>query len=588
MNNFRFLSDYIAPLRWMFLLTVVLMSFESISYLTIIRLQQWLIDDVLRAGQYGKSLEIILLFAAAFILYLIFFTYGPYTMDKTAGSIHKSMVKQFMSCLYKMPTSKLQKERTATFVHHITQDIVTISNTVGQLIPRGIQQIVAALVLVVIVGMASPFILLFSTIISILYVYLGNVFSNRMKNAANEVQEAKSRMLVHVEEGISSTREVIAYHRLLWEEKHYRTFFQNYFDKVMKEGKVDNLQMISSEPLNWGVRLLILGYGGYLVLKGELSIGMFVIIFQYGSQLVQAFQSIYKAIIQLSSGSASIDRVRQVMDGERWNEGEIEFQHPIQNIRFEKVRFHYHENANNVLDNFNLKLPIGQKIAFVGTSGGGKSTIIQLLIRFFEPVSGEIVVNGLPIYKWKRSDWMNRIGIVFQDPYLFPDTIRNNLLLGSNDVSEEKIRQACQAAQIHEYIKSLPKQYETVIGDRGITLSGGQRQRLAIARTLIRDPEILILDEASSALDQTTERYLQDSIDQLREGKTTIIVAHRLSTVKNADMIYVMDQGKILEKGTHEELLNNNSLYKKLVYNQENEDKRFRRTVGGIYGNTSY
>lgn len=339
----------------------------------------------------------------------------------------------------------------------------------------------------------------------------------------------------------------------------------------MTESKVVNWERITSEPLNWGVRLLILGYGGYLVLQGELSIGMFVILFQFGSQLSQSFNELYVFAMEMSSGSASIDRILKVTEGEVVNEGIQEMNAPIQGIRFEKVCFNYHGNDNIVLDDLNIDLPIGRKVAFVGISGGGKSTITQLLIRFFEPVSGHIVVNGQPLHQWKRSDWMTRVGIVFQEPYLFPDTILNNLLMGLNDLPEEKIHKACQAAQIHDHIMSLPQQYGTIIGDRGITLSGGQRQRLAIARSLIRDPEVLILDEATSALDLTTERHLQEAIDQFRKDKTTIIIAHRLSTVKNADVIFVMNKGQVTGRGTHQELLESHSVYKQLVYHQESE-----------------
>ncbi|MDP5273726.1 ABC transporter ATP-binding protein [Chengkuizengella axinellae] len=571
MNNLKYFKQYILPVKWLFLLAAVLMIFESLFLLSMVGLQQLLIDDVLLAKQYDKVLGIILLFAFVFIAYALLFTFAPHAMHITTAKIQKRLSQQFMDYMYKIPTAILQKERTATYVHHITEDIYKVSDMIGQQMPRGIQQIFSALFLIVIIGIASPPMLIFCLVITILYVFLSRVFTKRIRKAAREVQEAKSQLLVHLEEGISSTREVIAYHRLKWEEKLYRSIFGNYFEKVMKEGKLENLQMISSEPLNWGVRLLILGYGGYLVLQDQLSIGMFVIMFQFGAQFVQFIQGFFNFVMQMSVNNASVDRLRNVMEKDRWEDGVEELQNPIHEIHFNNVSFSYEENHSKVLHDLHFQFPIGKKIAIVGLSGGGKSTISQLLIRFFEPVSGEIIVNGMPLHKWKRSDWIDRVGIVFQEPYLFPDTIRNNLCLGMEDVPESKMIESCQAAQIHEYIMSLPEQYDTGIGDRGITLSGGQRQRVAIARTLMRDPEILILDEATSALDLTTERELQETIDQLRRGKTTIIIAHRLSTVKNADVILVMDKGQIVERGTHEELLENGSVYRQLVYHQQSE-----------------
>jgi ABC-type multidrug transport system fused ATPase/permease subunit len=207
---------------------------------------------------------------------------------------------------------------------------------------------------------------------------------------------------------------------------------------------------------------------------------------------------------------------------------------------------------------------MNRKIAFVGGSGGGKSTIAQLLIRFYEPYKGNIRVNGFPLQDFERKSWSDKVAIVFQEPYLFPDTIRNNLLLDKKEMLEEEIIEACRIACIHNFIESLPDGYDTMLGERGITLSGGQRQRIALARSVLRKPEILILDEATSALDLHTEREVMRNLDEQRQGSLTIIIAHRLSTVANADMIVVMDKGKITEQGKHEELMDKNSVYKSL------------------------
>jgi ABC-type multidrug transport system fused ATPase/permease subunit len=216
-----------------------------------------------------------------------------------------------------------------------------------------------------------------------------------------------------------------------------------------------------------------------------------------------------------------------------------------------------------------MDLPLGSKIAFVGASGGGKSTISQLLIRFFEPQSGSVLVNGRPLSDYKREDWTKRVDIVFQDPYLIPETIRTNLTLGREPISDEKVEAMCRVAQIHDVIQELPDGYETIIGERGITLSGGQRQRLSLARAFLANPEILILDEATSALDLETERLVQKGLDELRDGRTTIIIAHRLSTIINADRIYVINRGKVIEQGNHEQLMMGDTAYKRLVYAEE-------------------
>ncbi|WFR60615.1 ABC transporter ATP-binding protein [Paenibacillus amylolyticus] len=316
--------------------------------------------------------------------------------------------------------------------------------------------------------------------------------------------------------------------------------------------------------------MLILGYGGWLVLQGELSIGMFVVLFQLGFQFIQYLQDLFNSFMDWSAGGASVERLLNVMEGEQMDEGNTPVPLPLQSLSFNHVNFSYEPGRNVILNNLTFDIPMGLKIAIVGTSGSGKSTIAQLLIRYFDPDAGRILVNGKPLKQLYRSDWTERIGIVFQEPYFFPDTIQNNLLMGTEEEqSVNLMRSACEAAQIDEYILSLPEGYDTFIGDRGITLSGGQRQRLAIARALIQNRDILILDEATSALDVTTERRLQQAIDRYREGKTTIVIAHRLSTIQNADLIFVMHKGEMVESGTHDQLLNQEGLYREMVNLQD-------------------
>ena len=230
--------------------------------------------------------------------------------------------------------------------------------------------------------------------------------------------------------------------------------------------------------------------------------------------------------------------------------------------------FNIQKISPKVLDELSLSVPIGKKVAIVGASGSGKSTIAKLLIRFFQPSDGTIRVNGSDLYEMREDEYDSSYNIAFQEPYFFPDTIRNNILFGRTGISDEKMIEICRLAQIHEDIMKLDLGYDAVIGERGISLSGGQKQRLSLARALATDPEILILDEATSALDLETERQIQRNMDELRQGKTTIIIAHRLSTVQNADVIYVFENGRVAEAGSHKELMKNGFVYVNLVHAQ--------------------
>lgn len=569
-QHIQFLKKYCMSRPSLLLISVFLMILESLSSLGIIRLQQRLIDDILLQGQYEQVPDIIFLFVAAFLLYAFLFTYGPHMMHKNQSAIQAHMVDDFMSYVYRIPVQHLQKERIATYVHYVTQDLDKVAHMAGNQLPRGIQQIFAVIFVAVMIGMASPIMLLACFALGVAYVCLGRFFAVKLKKAAGDVQQTKSRVLVHIEQGISSTRDVLAYHRLAWEKERYDRLYKTYYEKVMHEGKLVNLKMITSEPLNWGVRVLIIGYGGLLVLQGKLSIGMFVVLFQLGFQFIQYLQDLFNLLMDWSAGSASLERLRNVMEGEQSDEGSDPVPTPLQSISFNNIDFSYEPGGSAVLKNLSFEFPMGLKIGIVGTSGSGKSSIAQLLIRYFDPEAGSILVNGSPLQRVRRVNWTQSIGIVFQEPYLFPDTIRNNLLMGLDEQNNTNtMRAACKAAQIDEYIMSLPDGYDTVIGDRGVTLSGGQRQRLSIARALIQNREILILDEATSALDMTTERQLQQAVDRHRKGKTTIVIAHRLSTIQNSDLILVMHKGEMVESGTHDQLMNQGALYQEMVSRQE-------------------
>lgn len=568
-HNLKWLSTYIDPNKRLLTLAIILMVAESYAYLATIWLQQILIDDVLIANQFEQFFTIILLMAGAFVAYSILFTLGPHTIMKTQVSITEQLVNNFMNYMYQIPSAILQKERIGSYVHYIVNDITRVGGMAANDIPRAVQQIAAALVLFGMVGFNSPMILVFSLFCCIVYVWLGRYFSKKLKSGAQKVQETRSDLLVHIEEGISSTREVIAYHRMEWESKIYEKFFKKYFQAVMQEGKLVNQQLISSEPIKWAITLFILGYGGFLVLQGQMSIGVFVVLYQFSNQLVSRFQQLFNMAMDFSGKMASLERVRRVMDGPVWKDGTETLEGKIDSLQLRQFHFKYEPETEDILKDLTMNLPIGKKSAIVGFSGSGKSTIAQLLLRFYEPSGGSIIVNEKRLSDINRRDWINKIAIVSQDPYLYPDTIRNNILLGKNSICEEEMIRVCKMTAIHEYIQSLPNQYNTIIGERGITLSGGQRQRIAIARALIRNTEILILDESTSALDFITEKNIQHQIDQYRKGKTTIVIAHRLSTIKNADHIFVLDNGMLVEQGSHQTLLSQKGYYFNLIQADE-------------------
>lgn len=570
MENLQWIWSYLYKIKWWFIGMIVIAGIESLTFLATIGLQKQLIDDVIIGQNSHLFSYILILMAVAFIVYSFLFGLVPQLMYGNMSRLRELISVDYINYLYHLPIKMLQKERISRYVNYATQDIMRIGEGFALQLPRGIQNLISSIVTISFISLASPLILVIVVTLSIIYILLGYFNSSRMKEVGKAVQAEKANVLVHIEEGISSTREVIAYHRQKWERSKYERAFNQYFSNIWKEGKAENHYLIMSEPLKWISILFVLGYGGYLVFHHQLSFGMFIVTFQFTSLLTESLKSTFSLAMELSSKMAHVERVRLVMSEMLWNDEGVDIDGPIHQLEFDRVSFQYEARNENVLDNINFQIPVGSKVAFVGLSGGGKSTIAQLLIRFFEPTSGEIRLNGVPLNHIRRSDYAKRVGIVFQEPYLFPDSIRNNLVMGGT-VSDEQLRKICQATLIHEDIMRLPKGYDTMIGERGITLSGGQRQRLALARALLRNPELLILDEATSALDLETERHVQQNIDELRSGKTTIIIAHRLSTIMNADLIMTLRMGKIVERGTHDQLVQNESLYRSLMEATERE-----------------
>lgn len=570
--NIRWLLSIVKPIRWLFLVSLLLMFVQSVVTLGTIGIQKWIIDDVFLDERYDLLQGVILSFIALIIAFSILWVTVATLLGKCISGVQLTLSEKLFTHIQNIPMKIFQSERVAGYVYKMTQDSWNVTFLIAQQITRTIQHICYVILLFAIMGAMNPYILLASVVLGVAYIVLSKYFAPRLKNASKEMYEQKSNLTVFIEEGISSTREVVAFDHHEWEMDKYRKIFQYYYQKVMREGKLVNRQLISSEPLKWGINVAILGIGGYAVINQTVSLGTFVVVYQFTAQLMNSFQNLFNNFMNLSSRMASAERLRVLLEGEEMDAGHVPLQAPITSLQFENISFAYSSDAGDVLKSLSMNIPIGSKAAIVGTSGGGKSTVAQLLVRFFDPTEGKVQVNGIALSDIRRDDWSQKCAIVFQEPFLFPDTIRRNLLFGLEGIQEEQLIEACRQARILEYIQSLELGFDTFIGERGITLSGGQRQRMALARALLRDPELLILDEATSALDLETERQVQAELDVARYGKTTLIIAHRLSTIQNADIIFVFDDGRVIEQGSHDELMNSDTIYRQLVVRQMQED----------------
>lgn len=579
-NELLWYWQFVSPYKRNYGVMLLLMLAQCLVTLGVTGIQKFFVDDVIMAGAYERLPALIAVFVVLMVLFmLLYIRVAHYVFLNRMDSKHL-ITRGLMDAILRLPQTVFQKERTSAYVHHMTYDADSIAQVLSNRIPRGLQHLFYVVSIFFILSQMGPAIVLVTGCLIVFYVLVGKYSGPMIKRISREVNDERIQLGIVIEEGISSTREVLSYHRQGWEMDRYDTRFVRYFGKVMEEGRKHNLQLFMTEPAKWGIHVAVLGFGGYAVIRGHLSIGLFLICYQYIAQLVNSFQNLFHFSMDLARGAASAERLKDIMRQAGSHAGTLRMEEPVKRICFRNVHFAYPSQSAPVFKGLSMDLPAGCKIALAGVSGGGKSTLLQMLLRTFPPDQGHILVNEQPLERIAANDWNRRLAIVLQEPYFFPDTVRKNVTFGM-EVSEEEMVAACRKAHIHETIVRMTDGYDSMLGERGITLSGGQRQRLALARAMLRNPEILVLDEATSALDLETERRVMQSLDLDRQGKTTIIIAHRLSTIKNADIIYFLARGRMEYSGSYDELYSRSPEFRRLARLDEEKLEAEGERIGG-------
>jgi len=388
-----------------------------------------------------------------------------------------------------------------------------------------------------------------------------------LKRTSAKGQTKMGELLSTIEETISGLRNIKAFNAIDWANSNFQETNHRYNRLMVRLYRKRDLASPLSEFLGIAVAVFVIWYGGKIILSpgSTMDAALFIMYILVFSQLINPIKAISTAIYNIQKGAASVERIEQVLAAEEViteKENALHINDFNTQIEYRNVWFRYEQE--DVLKNINLVIPKGKSIALVGASGSGKSTMADLLPRFYDVTQGEILIDGTPIRDFFISDVRGLMGIVSQETILFNASIFENIAFGMQNVSLDDIVAAAKVANAHEFIMQMPEGYETNIGDRGIKMSGGQRQRISIARAVLRNPPVMILDEATSALDTESERLVQDALIKLMQNRTSLVIAHRLSTIQHADEIIVMQKGEIVERGTHAELMAAQGAYKRL------------------------
>lgn len=562
----KYMKRYSIPIFLNILLAMISSAVSSAPLALIKRLfDKGIIESNEKDILYAAGSMILLAIIGAVLVY-----WNTVFSALISASIYKNIVDDIYIKIQKLDMEYFSSAK----IGELMTKVVTDPNNINSVIKETFNMIPEIFKVVICFGLALSIdwkLTLGILIVAPVLITVVKKYSKKLKRSGKKRQEAMGVINSKLQESLSGIRVIKAFAMEQEEIRDFRIKNTKLKRIAIQTAKYNARSSAVSEALNYIMIAGLLLAGGYRVLRGhDFTPGDFVTIMGAISSMYTPIRRAITRFNEISVDIPSVGRVFEILEEEPKiidNENKILFQYFSDNITFENVDFKYKDSEERILKNINLTVKKGETVAFVGNSGGGKSTLVNLIPRFFDVSSGVIKIDGVDIKDYDVKSLRKNIGIVPQETFLFSGTILQNIKYGKRDATFDEIKEAAKKANAHDFIENLEEGYNTEIGERGVKLSGGQKQRIAIARAILENPQILILDEATSALDNESEKLVQDALEKLMGNKTTFIIAHRLTTIENSDKIVVLQQGEIKEIGTHTELLEKNGLYRSL-YNK--------------------
>ena len=569
-NNFKILWHYLKDEKLKLIVYLTLVILTYIPALITSVLWGFALEHLTNMN-FKMFLFFLVLWESLYILfYVVFSIPRDFLYNYLEIKFSKNVLKDLYHKITELPAIAFEEIGVGEFINRMVTDPDRVMELLARLIKMTCRSVV--IIIIFIIAIKTSWILgLEILVFGLTMGIISKKFFPKIKSTQEKIKKQSDDYVKSATENLTGIREIKA---LGIKKNIERRMYKNFDDLFIEQKKIKKYEVIYYNLNNliyFILQFVILMTSGALFINGKMSLAIFIVIESYIWRIDDVVESISDFGINYNKVSVSLKRIDEIVNNRKYNDekfGKKELKNTKGLIEFKNVEFKYTDEEELTLKGLDLKLEPNKKIAIIGRSGNGKSTIFNLLLRYFDATVGEILIDGINIKDLTEESLRNNISIIRQTPFLFNISILENFRIVKPDATLEEIRDVCKKAYIDEYIMSLPEKYETIIGEGGVNLSGGQKQRIAIARTLLLNTKIILFDEATSALDNESQEYIKMTIDNLIKDHTIIIVAHRLSTIIDSDIIHIIDKGKLEESGTHKELLKKSKIYRSL-YNTE-------------------